>query len=103
MESAMLLRPLLPNLQTVELLVDVAGIDEVDLLEVKLVGEYGLGSKQTSLTSGLAFRDRATGRRSNREQPTEENNDDGTRGKGRGRGRGGPRRGGDRQSRTGVV
>lgn len=81
---------------------DVVETDEVDLLEVKLVGAYRLTEEQGLLTIWTAFRDRATGRRSNREQPTEENNDDGTRGRGRGRGRGGPRRGGDRQSRTGV-
>jgi len=50
----------------------------------------------------IAFRDRATGRNYNRSQPTEA--DDGDRPtRGRGRGRGGPRRDGDRHSRTGLT
>ena len=49
-----------------------------------------------------AFRDLATGRNKNREQAPEENDDSGRGGRGRGRGRGGPRRGGDRHSRTGI-
>ena len=55
------------------------------------------------LTGRTAFRDRATGRNKNREQAPEENDDSGRGGRGRGRGRGGPRRGGDRHSRTGIA
>ena len=54
------------------------------------------------LMGRIAFRDRATGRNKNREQAPEENDDSGRGGRGRGRGRGGPRRGGDRHSRTGI-
>jgi len=63
--------------------------------------------------SEAAFRDRATGRNFNRDQPTEGEGQDGyttrpgrERGPGTrrvGRGPGGPRRGGDRHSRTGVA
>lgn len=56
----------------------------------------------TKLMERIAFRDRATGRNKNREQAPEENDDSGRGGRGRGRGRGGPRRGGDRHSRTGI-
>jgi len=62
---------------------------------------------------GKAFRDRATGRNFNRDQPTEGAGQDGfgarpgrERGPGTrrvGRGPGGPRRGGDRHSRTGIA
>lgn len=80
----------------------------MDLLAVKQVK-----IKMTLLWKNLnsynifpAFRERATGRTYNRDQPTGEGED--TRpgrnqDRGRGRGRYGPRRGGDRHSRTGVA
>lgn len=88
--------------------------EEVDFLEAKPVQKSEhLNEKSLSLTPGKAFRNRATGRNYNRDQPTEGGGQDGygnrpgrERGPGTrrvGRGAGGPRRGGDRHSRTGVT
>jgi len=75
------------------------------------VGSRGRGGNRRGGFTGseAAFRDRATGRDRNRDQPTTETMDGTRPGRDRGpgvrrtgRGPGGPRRGGDRHSRTGI-
>lgn len=85
-------------------------IDEADSLVVKQVLPTQLQYQSSHTDTTLAFRDKATGRDRNREnQPTTETQDGTRPGRDRGpgvrrvgRGPAGPRRGGDRHSRTGV-